>query len=132
MVWFLYNIILQICFSNDFTNRIDLTHSLNMSEEIRNNDLFNKDRWNISMFWKSTDPISCSVVVVGFENFITTKNQWKVLGIVDWIADRMGRTTEAVFVFLKAEEYSVEILRKENRNTLSPTMVKLFTFSITD
>ena len=72
------------------------------------------------------------MVVVGFENFITSKNQKKVMGIVDWIADRMGRTPEAVFVFLKAEEYSVEILRKENRNTLSPTMVKLIIFSITN
>ena len=54
------------------------------------------------------------------------------MGIVDWIADRMGRTPEAVFVFLKAEEYSEEILRKENRNTLSPTMVKLIISSITD
>ena len=103
-----------------------------MSEEIRTNDLFNKDKWNISMFWKSTDPISCSVVVVGFDNFKTLKNQKKVMGIVDWIADRMGRTPEAVFVFLKAEQYSVEILRKENRNTLSPTMVKLIISSITD
>ena len=48
--------------------------------------------------------------------------------MVDRIADRMGRTPEAVFVFLKAEEYSVEILRKENRNTISPTMVKLILF----
>ena len=70
--------------------------------------------------------------MVGFKNFQTVENQEKVMGIVDWIADRMGRTPEAVFVFLKAEEYSVEILRKENRNTLSPTMVKLIIFSITD
>ena len=68
---------------------------------------------------------------MGFENFKTPENQRKVMGIVDWIADRMGRTPEAVFVFLKAEEYSVEILRKENRNTRSPTMVKLIISSIT-
>ena len=70
------------------------------------------------------------MVVVGFDNFKTLKNQEKVMGIVDWIADRMGRTPEAVFVFLKEEEYSVEILR--SRNTLSPTMVKLIISSITD
>ena len=69
---------------------------------------------------------------MGFENFKTPENQRKVMGIVDWIADKMGRTPEAVFVFLKAEQYSVEILRKENRNTLSPTMVKLIIFSISD
>ena len=68
------------------------------------------------------------MVVVGFDNFKTLKNQEKVMGIVDWIADRMGRTPEAVFVFLKAEEYSVEILRKENRNTISPNMVHLILF----
>ena len=73
----------------------------------------------------------CSVVVMAFENFKTSKNQKKVMGIVDWIADKMGRTPEAVFVFLKAEKYSVELLRKENRNTLSPTMVKLVLSSIT-
>ena len=72
------------------------------------------------------------MVVVGFDNFKTSKNQKKVLGISDWIADRMGRTPEAVFVFLKADQYSVEILRKENRNTRSPTMVKLIISSITD
>ena len=74
----------------------------------------------------------CSVVVVGFDNFKTLKNQKKVMGIVDWIANKMGRTPEAVFVFLKAGKYSEEILRKENRNTLSPTMVKLILFTITD
>ena len=79
----------------------------------------------------------CSVVVVGFDNFKTPKNQKKVIGdrgkgIVDWIANKMGRTPEAVFVFLKAEEYSVEMLSKENRNTQSPTMVKLVLFKITD
>ena len=72
------------------------------------------------------------MVVVGFENFKTPKNQQKVMGIVDWIADEMGRTPEAVFVFLKAEDYSVEILRKEYRNTRSPTMVKSMIFSITN
>ena len=70
--------------------------------------------------------------MVGFDNFKSSKNQEKVMGIVDWIADKMGKTPEAVFVFLKAEEYSVEILRKENRNTLSPTMVKIIIFSITN
>ena len=74
------------------------------------------------------------MVVVGFDNFKTLKNQKKVMGIVDWIADRMGRTPEAVFVFLKAEEYSKEMLRQQNRDTISPTMVKLIKiiFSITD
>ena len=64
------------------------------------------------------------MVVVGFDNFKTLKNQKKVLGIVDWIADRMGRTPEAVFVFLKDGKYSEEIfLSKEIRTSLSPTTV---------
>ena len=71
------------------------------------------------------------MVVVGFENFKTYKNQKKVMEILDWIADRMGRTPEAVFVFLKEEEYSEEILRKEIRRSHSPTVVKLILISIT-
>ena len=66
----------------------------------------------------------CSVVVMEFENFKTPKNQKKVMGIVDWIADKMGRTPKAVFVFLKAGKYSEEIfLSKEIRTSLSPTTV---------
>ena len=101
-----------------------MNESLTQEEEIKTNNLFNIGKWNMSMFWTFTDPISCSVVVVGFNNFKTSKNQRKVMGIVDWIADKMGRTPEAVFIFLKAVKYSEKVLKKKNRNTLSPTMVK--------
>ena len=90
-------------------------------------------------FWTHTDPIFCSVAVIGFEDFKNSEVLARSgrpypatpLEIVDWMAWRMGRIPEAVFVFLTGEKYPTESLRKENRNTDSPTMVKLVLSSIT-
>ena len=87
-------------------------------------------------FWTHTDPIFCSVAVIGFEDFKNSEDlrrsgRYTPLDRVNWMARRMGRIPEAVFVFLTGEKYPTESLRKENRRTPSPTMVKLVLSSIT-
>ena len=87
-------------------------------------------------FWTHTDPIFCFVAVIGFEDFknsedLARSGRRTPLWIVDWMAWRMGRIPEAVFVFLTGEKYPTASLRLENRKTDPPTMVKLVLSSIT-
>ena len=67
------------------------------------------------------DPLSCLVVVVGGEYICQMK---AVTRRVEEIGDHLGfRIPEAVFVFLP-EKYPMTVYSKDNRHTLSPTMVK--------
>ena len=71
------------------------------------------------------DPLSCFVVVVGGE-YICMMDA--VLRRVDMIGDLLGfRIPETVFVFLP-EKYPMTVYSKDNRHTLSPTMVKRVSF----
>ena len=71
------------------------------------------------------DPLSCFVVVVGGE-YIHKMDD--VIRRVNDIGDHLGfRIPEAVFVFLP-EKYPMTVYGKDNRHTLSPTMVKRVSF----
>ena len=71
------------------------------------------------------DPLSCLVVVVGGEYICQMK---AVTRRVEEIGDHLGyRIPETVFVFLP-EKYPITVYSKDNRHTLSPTMVKRVSF----
>ena len=71
------------------------------------------------------DPLECFVVVIGGE-YICRMDA--VMRRVDTIGDRFGyRIPETVFVFLP-EKYPMTVYGKDNRHTLSPTMVKRVSF----
>ena len=70
------------------------------------------------------DPLSCFVVVVGGE-YICKMDA--VMRRVDTIGLLLGFIPEAVFVFLP-EKYPMTVYGKDNRHTLSPTMVKRVSF----
>ena len=74
------------------------------------------------------DPLSCFVVVVGGEYICRMDDvMWRVEG-KDQIGDHLGfRIPETVFVFLP-EKYPMTVYSKDNRHTLSPTMVKRVSF----
>ena len=74
------------------------------------------------------DPLSCFVVVVGGEYIHKMEAVTKRVEGKDQIGDHLGfRITEAVFVFLP-EKYPMTVYGKDNRHTLSPTMVKRVSF----
>ena len=71
------------------------------------------------------DPLPCFVVVVGGEYIHKLDD---VMIRVDQIGDHLGfRIPETVFVFLP-EKYPMTVYGKDNRHTLSPTMVKRVSF----
>ena len=71
------------------------------------------------------DPLSCLVVVVGGQYISQMK---AVTRRVEEIGDHLGfRIPEAIFVFLP-EKYPLSVYSKDNRHTLSPTMVKRVSF----
>ena len=70
------------------------------------------------------DPLSCFVVVVGGEYICKMKAVMRRVEGKDQIGDHLGfRIPETVFVFLP-EKYPMTVYSKDNRHTLSPTMVK--------
>ena len=71
------------------------------------------------------DPLSCLVVAVGGQYISQMK---AVTRRVEEIGDHLGfRIPEAIFVFLP-EKYPLSVYSKDNRHTLSPTMVKRVSF----
>ena len=71
------------------------------------------------------DPLSCLVVVVDGQYISQMK---AVTRRVEEIGDHLGfRIPEAIFVFLP-EKYPLSVYSKDNRHTLSPTMVKRVSF----
>ena len=70
------------------------------------------------------DPLPCFVVVVGGEYIHKLDDVMKRVEGKDQIGDHLGfRIPETVFVFLP-EKYPMTVYSKDNRLTLSPTMVK--------
>ena len=67
-------------------------------------------------------------MVVGGEYIHKMDDVMKRVEGKDQIGDHLGfRITEAVFVFLP-EKYPLTVYGKDNRHTLSPTMVKRVSF----
>ena len=74
------------------------------------------------------DPLSCNVVVVGGEYIYKMEAVMRRVEGKDQIGDHLGfRIPETVFVFLP-EKYPMTVYGKDNRHTLSPTMVKRGSF----
>ena len=70
------------------------------------------------------DPLSCFLVVVGGEYICKMEAVMRRVEGYDQIGDLLGfRIPETVFVFLP-EKYPMTVYSKDNRHTLSPTMVK--------
>ena len=69
------------------------------------------------------DPLPCFVVVVGGEYI------HKLDDVMIRVDGHGGRIPEAVFVFL-TEKYPLTVYSKDNRHTLSPTMVKIVSLLI--
>ena len=74
------------------------------------------------------DPLSCFVVVVGGEYICRMEAVMKRVEGKYQIGEYLGfRIPETVFVFLP-EKYPMTVYGKDNRHTLSPTMVKRVSF----
>ena len=74
------------------------------------------------------DPLSCFFVVVGGEYICRMDDVMKRVEGKGQIGDHLGfRIPETVFVFLP-QKYPITVYSKDNRLTLSPTMVKRVSF----